>query len=198
MEEQLVLAKQAFLNRYNVLNASAEENRQMAIEKALSRAITASVQHNPTYHPNCNTDALRRLVRVFWGQQLIVIAEKYKEEQSIETYENEILELQRVMNENVGHCFQEHGFKISHSQKSISVYLKHLWCIGLIATPPLCPVDRMILTHIGHGNAQPPWTQVTTIEQYRAHVALLTNHYNLDPIRYEKIAEWELMAFAIL
>ena len=40
----------------------------------------------------------------------------------------------------------EYGIRIAQCQKSLSLYLKYLWCYGLIETPPVCPIDRVILS----------------------------------------------------
>lgn len=184
MEEQLLQAKQAFLNRYNAPGTTA---------MALKRAITASVQHNLTYHKDCEFN-LRTPIRTFWAERLLELSGKYIDKQEVATYENDILSLRKLMNENFGPSFCEDGFKISHAQKSISVFLKHLWCLGTIATPPQCPVDSIILRHVGQGNVQPTWTQVNAIEDHRSHVALLEAHRVLTP--HLALAEWELLAFA--
>ncbi|TKT94147.1 hypothetical protein [Dyadobacter frigoris] len=184
MEEEILQAKQAFLQDYNIPGT---------VIMALTKAINASVQHNHTYHQNCAGE-LREPIREFWKGRLIALSGKYIDKQKVATYEHDILSLKEVMDENFGPSFCEGGFKISHAQKSISVFLKHLWCLGAIVTPPQCPVDRIILAHVGHGNVRPSWTKVNTIEEHRAHVALLEAHRALTP--HLALAEWELLAFA--
>jgi hypothetical protein len=58
------------------------------------------------------------------------------------------------------------GFRISHAQKSISVFLKHLWCMDIIPQPPQCPVDRMILERAGRRYPDTKWGYVNTIEEH--------------------------------
>lgn len=178
-------AKQNFLIRYN-------EGR--TIEKAISRAISAAAQHNPLYIDGIS-QYRRNPIRDFWAQKLIQIAEKYVAEQEVAVYETDILDLKQAMNDRYGKYFRingdQTGFRISHSQKSISVFLKHLWCMGLIETPPLCPVDRIILGIAGHRNPVLPWTRVNTIEQHRDHVQLLLTAGNA----YPKLAHWEILHF---
>ncbi len=184
MEEQLAQAKHAFLQQYN---------DEGTIDEALSKSIKAAVQRNPTYHKNCGTQQLRVPIRNFWKQKLEELSEKYTDIQDVATYESDILYLQDIMNTNFRDQFQE-GFKVSHSQKSLSVFLKHLWCMGQIATPPQCPVDRIVLRHVGFPNFQPSWTQVNTIEDHRVHINLLFN----SPSRANSnlcLAKWELLTF---
>lgn len=59
-------------------------------------------------------------------------------------------------------------FRISHSQKSISVFVKHLWCMDVISEPNICPVDRIILgkTEV-RKNKDINWGYVNSIEEHK-------------------------------
>lgn len=106
-------------------------------------------------------------------------------------YDEKVVELKSIMNEEFGTYFVKGGFRISHSQKSISVYLKHLWCRNMIPMPPQCPVDRGIIKLLPKEYQHYRWTQIDRIEEHRD---IITGLQKLAV--GTSLAEWELMAFA--
>ncbi|MCP4343975.1 MAG: hypothetical protein GY795_00430 [Desulfobacterales bacterium] len=145
---------------------------------------------------------------------------KYVNEQSVATYENDITELKDAMNNEFFRFFRstphptfqyDPGFRISHSQKSISVSLKHLWCMNKISIPSQCPVDAVILGIAGKKYPQTNWGFVNTFEEHRikmSWIRIAVDSYNSTPTdqrlinnavfedgRNLKIAEWELAHF---
>jgi hypothetical protein len=66
-------------------------------------------------------------------------------------------------------------YRIGHAQKALSLVLKHLWCHGLLpggTMPPVCPIDRIMLTKVkaNHGIA---WTKIDTKDEYEAALGLI-------------------------
>ena len=118
--------KDLFLDRYNP---------EFSTDTALSLAIRAAVQHNSLYDKS-TTVKQRKEIRDYWSGLLINISEKYQESKISDViYESDIVQLKSKMNIKFNQYFlsETHskfgynpGFRISHSQKSISVYLKHL------------------------------------------------------------------------
>lgn len=51
------------------------------------------------------------------------------------------------------------------SQKLLNLYLKYLWCLDSIPTPPHFPVDRIIQTKLGIKNIE-AWTQFESAAPY--------------------------------
>ena len=191
MEDKLNWAKEDFLNRYNP---------QKSIDTAISLSIKAAVQHNSLYLENLSIGK-RKEVRTDWGKELLHIAEKYKENQTEEIYNEDILKLKELMNIRHGDSFRRSphlkykydiGFRISHSQKSISVFLKHLWCMNKISEPPVCPVDRIILEKIGMSGKSASWGYINSLEIHNSKVAEI-NEFALK--ENKSIAIWELMNF---
>ena len=86
-------------------------------------------------------------------------------------------------------------------QKIFNLYLKYLWCLEKIKTPPHFPVDRIIqgklneaLKESGEKTFQlQPWTQFTTEEQYM----LVINNASivLKDSKFDTLAELELNLF---
>lgn len=65
------------------------------------------------------------------------------------------------------------GFRVAHSQKSLSLLLKHYWCHGRIEEPPVCPVDRIILGIAKAPYAKRGWMTANTLDTYREQIGYL-------------------------
>jgi hypothetical protein len=184
--------KEKFLNRYNP---------KRTLEKALSSAISASVQHNSLYKRGATPKEKER-VHCNWKAFLKQKMKDYKNEQSVEKYENDIQELRNLMNKTLSASFlskphpkfkTDPGFRISHAQKSLSIFLKHLWCMGEVATPPQCPVDARILAIAGKKYPDTKWGYVNSIEEHREKISFL----EAAKEERQSLAEWELKLFKI-
>jgi hypothetical protein len=172
--------KEQFLDKYN---------KSRTINEALSRSIRAAVQHNKLY--NIDSTSSRELIREFWSDSLIEISKRFVlENWNEDYYEKEIIGLKKVMNDKYG---QNIDFRISHSQKSIGVFFKHLWCLGDIPTPPQCPIDRIILTKAKAPIYHRSWGAVNDIETHRLKYAFIKQKALSDG--YNNVSLWELEHF---
>jgi hypothetical protein len=180
-------------------NFLARYNKSNSVREALSKAISAAVQHNSLYS-KCVTSEERVAIRMYWSEQLIKIAQN-RPAPSKEAYESQILELQELMTVAfpVNEYFSPNkmeladGFRISHSQKSLSIFSKHLWCLNLIDEPVFCAVDAIIL-----GKTDAPshikWTKINTIEAHREGYKYIEAEASKSG---KTIAQWELSEFGI-
>lgn len=191
----IAVKKAAFLRRYN---------SSKSWDVALCSGIAAAVGHNSLYNPAA-TSAERESVRCKWREFLTAMGEKYDAIQPVAVYENDIETLSARMNIECGRFFYsgKHpkfktapGFRISHAQKSLSVFLKHLWCMGKVAIPPQCPVDRIILEKAGKKYPDTKWGYVNSIEEHRAKTKVLIAAKNAID-KSLSLAEWELLEFKI-
>lgn len=137
--------KKIFLMRYSSNNKE---------EDAWRSGISAAVRQLKVY--SLHDASKRREIRGKWKEQLITLGEKYKDTQTRQQFEKDVEELWTAMNAKYKAEFthpdlrnSNPGFRIAQAQKSLSVYLKHLWCNGKIAMPPVCPIDSTILKVIG-------------------------------------------------
>jgi len=172
-------AKAAFLARYN---------RDSSEEIALTSGLKAATQHNYLYRPGILRPPIRRL----WKQHLRQLAGAYVVPMTLAHYENDICQLQRIMNEAFNGSFCEIGFRLSHAQKSLSVVLKHLWCMGRLAEPPACPIDRVVLGKVCGGRLQ-PWTRVNSLTEHRE---MFNKVLSAATHAGKSVAQWELLTFA--
>jgi hypothetical protein len=194
MTQTLLKTKADFLKKYNPMKTVA---------KALSSGITASVQHNSLYRKNLEPEH-KVAVQCSWRSYLLGLSLRYTQQQSVQNYEDDIEKLKQVMNEEFSNAFlsgrhetydTDPGFRISHAQKSISVFLKHLWCMDKIACPPQCPVDRIILEVACKRYPDTKWGYVNCITEHRKKIKFLEDAKLLQEPLATSLAEWELKKF---
>ncbi|SFO60272.1 hypothetical protein SAMN04488519_1098 [Algoriphagus ornithinivorans] len=194
MKNQIEIAKVEFVKKYN---------NEKSVERALSRALNASVQHNSLYAPSVSMTE-RKAVRKAWIEKLVELSKEYQNGADIETFHAQVLELRDYMNRNFSEYFRNDvhpkygynpGFRISHAQKSLSVFLKHLWCMGMIDTPPICPVDRVILEKIGKKGKSAAWGYVNTMEEHKEKLGFIFSHIQKTNNPNVAVAVWELLEF---
>jgi len=176
------MTKNEFLTKYNP---------SKSIDIALRKSISASVQHNKLYFKD--VDKQQRInIRKFWEEQLMMLYSSFANcPWGEEEHNQKIVQLKGCMGKEF---VNQIDFRISHSQKSISVFFKHLWCLKLLLiNPPQCPVDRVILTRIGLPLRERKWGYVNTIEDHKEKIKLIKNHAAIEG--YNCIAEWELFNF---
>lgn len=130
--------KESFLDTYN-------KNR--SVEVALCSGYLAATRRINTYSENVSCDKKITIIH-FWKDKLEELGKKYKKKQKEEQFFKDVMELRSMMNNKYPDEFNNRkcqNFRIAHAQKSLSVYLKHLWCMNLIDEPPVCPLDGSII-----------------------------------------------------
>jgi len=185
---RLEISKKVFLDRYN-------ESR--SVECALRKALNAAVQRNTLYVSGIQTSN-RNAIRSYWGDCLKELGSEFREDVSLHKYERMIEQLKIRMNREFGHAFLSgcaHGsmFRVSHAQKSISVFVKHLWCLGEIPEPNICPIGRLILKKTpARLSNDLAWGYVNTIEAHREKFRYVMEAAALARL---SVARWELFEF---
>ncbi|TDK43478.1 hypothetical protein [Algoriphagus formosus] len=58
------------------------------------------------------------------------------------------------------------NFRYGHAQKVLNLYLKYLWCLGLVQEPPHFPVDRLIQQKMKIKNSS-NWTKDMDQDEYK-------------------------------
>ena len=184
--DPLNLLKQNYLNRYNIHRSK---------ETALNSGCIAALQRNPTYTNNLSPSKKER-VREEWKRLLESIGKKYNKPQTIKQFKKDISTLKQRMNNTFPDSFNngeyDNEFRLSHAQKSLSVYLKHLWCMGEIPEPPTCPIDRVVLTRAGlHGKAA-SWGYINDMDIYEDKLKTVSVKAEESGL---SVARWELLNF---
>lgn len=141
------------------------EKEWFIVRMALDASISASVRRNPLFVNRNESDRMRRK----WKELLL----KYSYDVSANTFADTVHQLQTELIVFAGNAAM---VRLSHAQKSLSLFLKYLWCNGLAPLPPACPIDRAIL-HIArqHDNTIEThnWTLLDDIEDYRRIITAL-------------------------
>lgn len=78
-------------------------------------------------------------------------------------------------------------FRIGVAQKALNLYLKYLWCLDKIPTPPHCPFDNGIVTAL---NLNLNWTELDSIDGYRTIVDAAMQ--NIQQTGHGSLSDWEL------
>jgi hypothetical protein len=139
-------------------------------QAALSNAIQAALQHNPTYIPNA-TDRDKSALRARWAQLLRDVAPQYNRPVNDDVHVQNIRWISEILSSEFAAILKGSRFRIGASQKSLNLYLKFLWCLGrLHIPPPHCPIDRGVLQKAKIDLA---WTQMDSCEVYMQWVTAL-------------------------
>ena len=119
-------------------------------------------------------------------ERLDDISMEYTTQINEENHLSNIKNLSKDLTAQFTHCLRKGKFRIGIAQKALNLYLKYLWCVGLIATPPHCPFDSIIINHLPNcGDLC--WTSIDTIEDYQKLVVAARTKANDKPL-----AQWEL------
>ena len=183
--EQILKAKQEFLDKYNP---------KRTIAKALEQSNGAAVKRARLY-TNGLSHIEREPVRSRLKKHLETLQHIYSHAITRSVHYTNIVALCDHMNNLPKDVYFAHqafvtnpGFRIAHSQKSIAVFLKHLWCMGIIPTPPECPVDSIILTKVGIRSIS--WSSINDI---KVHEKIVDDIRRISGANC--LAEWELITF---
>jgi len=166
-------------------------NHTCDITVAVNKSILASIQRNKIYNTNKVSD--RDEIKRYWKEQLSNIHERSND--ILASEENFIIEIETLKRNMLSKFPNLIQFRISHSQKSINVFFKHLWCMDLITTPLQCPVDRTILSIANAPINQRLWGYIDSIEEYQNKINFLREKAKSDG--FDNLAIWELQNFKI-
>jgi hypothetical protein len=86
-----------------------------------------------------------------------------------------------------GHLLTNAQLNFGVGQKMLNLWLKYLWCLGEIETPPHFPVDRRIQEIMKYPEIT-PWTQFQDHAPYMAIIRYAREHFP----KYNSISEMEL------
>ena len=114
------------------------------------------------------------------------ISENYRTTISEERHILNIIKLSDELTSQFPNCLIKRKFRIGIAQKVLNLYLKYLWCLSLIPTPPHCPFDSIVIKHL-YGCGDLNWTSIDSMEDYKRLV-----NAAIEAANGKSIAEWEL------
>lgn len=136
---------------------------------------------------NGSTDKERSEFRNKLHGLVIKIAVEYNETVSETRHIDNIIQISKLKHSALNNGSMNFGV----SQKILNLYLKYLWCLGEIPTPPHFPVDRIIQQKL---KLTPviSWTQIDNPEKYLRIIAHAKKQADKENT---SIAELELALF---
>ena len=164
---------------------------EFLISECFMLSVNAAFQRANVYKDSSNAIRKVYLKRMMKG---------YIDNTIISQYKNDISEKDHIANiksvSDYSTCFEDilaNGkLNFGVSQKLLNLYLKYMWCLGIITSPPPhFPVDSIIQKKLKLKVI--PWTKMKDEEDYLK----VINHAKtvLPNYSYKTIAELELMLF---
>ena len=94
----------------------------------------------------------------------------------------------KVAGEEFGAILRGGRYRYSSAQKLLNLYLKYQWCLGHVAEPPHCPVDRIVLSMTSLKN-KANWTEIDSRHEYMQLIDAIREQADRDGL---SIAAWEM------
>lgn len=158
---------------------------QLALRAAVSRP------RPPIYAPGVPEglhgslhDALRRGL----DEESRAYAEAVSEDGHVEA----IVRMTNRLSEECGDILHDGRFRVGPAQKALNLFLKYLWCAGLVHEPPHCPFDSVIIQQLP-ASVRVNWTALDDVDGYVRLVKAAE-----DIAGSESLAVWELRLYARL
>jgi len=167
--------------------------RKFLIDQAIVNSIAAAFQRAGVYAGGIKEgDIHKQLLRSELAQCLRLLGSIYAQPVTEETHCRNIVDLADTVTRKYSATgiLRNGRFRIGVAQKALNLYLKYLWCLGEIKTPPHCPIDARI---IGKLKLDPrkareyAWTKLDDIEKYKEIIQGCR-----DVAEDTCLAEWEL------
>lgn len=182
----------AFLDKY--IPKWRELRDEQFLLFAARNSINASVARNKTYRSGVSKHE-REEMRDSWIQYLIDW--DFERITEWKEWEGAILELRSMMNEEFPSVWLN-NFRISHAQKSLSVFWKYKYCrciaLGQICPAPVSmPLDRIVQNRSALPiNEIISWGAIDSIEKYTKQIEKISRRVNR---RVDELFNWEIENF---
>ena len=171
-------------------NDGIDGEKRLFIEYQFAvNAVAGALQRNKTYKKGADKSQ-KTAFRNDLMCKLRECGKKYFKPVNSDSHIKNIKELADCL--SIAHKDTLEGKKarLGTAQKALNLYLKFLWCSGVIEpAPPHCPVDRIIITKlkIKFDSRTPSWTKIDTPEDYQKIIETISlNSGKLSP------SEWEV------
>ena len=198
-----------------ILNIALRSAINAAVQIRRHPVFSESVTLNKDDNPQIASEKRQRKTSAiaFWKEKLEQHAWAYLETAvDYQYFINDVDKLKNEINAEYRDCFSGNGIRIGQCQKSLSVFLKWLWCWGKCTIePPVCPIDRRVLVFcydneldksvvedkewrklIAKVNKAGGWGQLDDLNDY-AELVKMTRI--ISSRHQETVAYWELRVF---
>jgi hypothetical protein len=154
-------------------------------------AWNASVQHSGLYRKGLkpNSEKTRIFRETLIGYLSSQVIPRYNKEGLTEEQHYGAIDGVVAFANDVGEAvLGPAGYKYGVAQKLLNLILKYYWCLGEVAEPPHCPVDRIVISMTRHRGKN--WTQITQRADYQMIIEDIKRLAGS-----QSIAMWELCTF---
>ena len=146
------------------------------IQSALSASIASAVRRNP-YNPPAGKSLLH------WKICLIEHTRNIPD-----TIDGLVEDVDYLRSELID-SYEGASLRLSHAQKSLSVFIKYLWCYDIVSIPPACPLDRTVLSNIKDCSIK-KWTELDNKEDYRSILHSLEQLSKPKELAIKELIDW--------
>lgn len=164
------------------------EQKKFLADVSFGVALMGTVQRGKLYCEGA-TEPQKRAFRSALRSALENLIEQYRRGISEEEHLVNIDNLARTLSEKHPDALKGGRFRIGSAQKALNLYLKLLWCLDQIPTPPHCPFDSVVLSRIP-GCERVRWTQLDSLTEYQR----IVNCAKVTA-RGVPLADWELCLY---
>jgi hypothetical protein len=161
--------------------------QEFILEEFWSLSISGAFQRANVYKKEANEKDKADFKKAL-KSLIVFIAKKYQTNVSEQEHIENIHKIKNL--EHASLNFQHLNFGVS--QKLLNLYLKYLWCIDSIPTPPHFPVDRIIQEKLFKKNLS-NWTEMKDEKPYLLIIEKAKEKAMQENIK--SIAELELKIF---
>ena len=161
---------------------------QFLKDELFSLTLMATVQRAGVYSPGSRKKERKRF-QTNLRSWLEKNAQSYANQVTEEEHIRNIVELSASLTSAHANVLKNGRFRIATAQKALNLYLKYLWCLGKIRSPPHCPFDFQIIAKLPNYTG-PSWTKLDREEDYRALVQAAK-----AKAQTSSLPAWELRAY---
>ena len=158
--------------------------QEFILRECFVLAWGASVQRTGLYKPDTNHEDFQANVILYVRHHLLpMYVEGVSEEQHLTNLQNLVAEATTY-----GISVLKDGYRYGIAQKLLNLILKYLWCLGHIAEPPHCPIDRIVIDKTSL-KGRVNWTEIKDQTQY---LRVIEKVKGLAGTKQLSVAQWEL------
>jgi hypothetical protein len=155
----------------------------------LTMSVLGALGRSRTYSESASEKDKSRL-RDALRKSLEEMARDYISSVNEEKHLSNIASLSDYLTSHFHRCLRNKRFRIGIAQKALNLYLKYLWCEGLIPLPPHCPFDSRVISRIPGCNFK--FTSIDSIDDY---LKLVKAARQKAKSNKKSLPEWELEIF---
>lgn len=136
-----------------------------------------------------NSESTRRFRQSLFSYISHKVVPAYKDEVTEDQHYRQLDNLVAFANGAGNQVLGPRGYKYGVAQKLLNLFLKYQWCLDMIAEPPHCPVDRIVIDQTRY-KGKINWTDIVERPQYQRIIEDIRCQ-----ARNQSIAMWELSIY---